>query len=103
MRGGGEKIWADGLDRGERAALEAKLVVNPARSPFIAGSATPSFIREKIVGDVTREFRRYAAVVHDSSNPVQKLIVITNEHAAVPFFQGLLDKFRIPGRVLVRR
>lgn len=103
MRGGGKKIWADGLDGVERTALEAKFVVNPARSPFIAGSTTPSFIREKIVGDVTHEFRRYAAVVHDSSNPVRKLVVITNERAAVPFFQGLLDTFRIPGRVVVRR
>ncbi len=102
LTGGGEQIWADGLDAASGAALEAKFVVNPGRSPFIRGSKAPDFIREKIVGEVTDEFRRYAAVVADVENPILELTVFVNDRRAVPFFEGLMRRFKIPGQILVR-
>ncbi|MED5371892.1 MAG: SpvB/TcaC N-terminal domain-containing protein [Myxococcota bacterium] len=102
ISGGGERIWADGLDATQQAALEAKSLVNPGRSPFIPGSAAPPFIRAKITGQVAEEIRRYGAVIADDSNPVRQLIVRVSDSRAVPFFEDLMTRFRVPGRVEVR-
>ncbi len=74
----------------------------PERSPFIPDSNIPPFIRDKIVGEVEDEFRRYAAVLHDSNTPAKGLEVIINDPRAVPFFERLLKKYNIPGSVVVK-
>ena len=102
ISGGGEKVWADGLDAPLAAALESKFIVQPGRSPFIPGSMAPPFIRQKIVGEVTDEFRRYAAVIQDAKTPLRQLIVYVSDPAAVPFFRDLMSRFSIPGTVIVR-
>jgi RHS repeat-associated protein len=103
VSGGGEKIWADGLDSASTSVLEAKFIADPARSPFVAGSSVPEFIRTKIVAEVTDEFRRYGAVVADPSNPLTQVQVIVNDAAAAPFFADLMRRLEIPGHVVVRR
>jgi Domain of unknown function (DUF4157) len=102
LRGGGEKIWADGVRSTDAHLLEAKFVENPASSPFIPGSKCPQFIRDKIVAEVNEEFRRYGAILNDSNTPAKALEVITNDQQAVPFFQDLLTKYNIPGQIVVK-
>nr|WP_235497981.1 RHS repeat-associated core domain-containing protein [Frankia sp. R43] len=100
--GGGERVWADGLDQNTGELLDAKFIGNPGRSPFIPGSGIPDFIRSQIATKTDDEFRRYSAVINDSSNPLTGLRVITNAPGAVPYFQGLMRKYNIPGSVVVR-
>jgi len=101
VKGNGEEVWADGIRSSDQLLLEAKCVSNPSSSPFIPGSQCPDFIRKNIVAQIEDEFRRYAAVIADSSTPVKGLEVIVNDKAAQPFFEGLLEKYNIPGRVVV--
>lgn len=101
VTGGGEKVWADGIELQSRSLLEAKYVGTPGRSPFIEGSQCYPFVRAKIVGQVEDEFRRYAAVLKDPSTPVKTLRVIINNQDAVPFFEKLLAKYGIQGQVVV--
>jgi hypothetical protein len=98
--GGGQSVWADGIEATD--LLDAKFVGNPARSPFIPGSAIPDKIRAMIHAQTESEFSRYAAVINDSGNPFTGLRVITNHQGAVPYFQGLMSKFGINGTVVVR-
>ncbi|NNJ03423.1 sugar-binding protein [Streptomyces sp. PKU-MA01144] len=100
--GGGERVWADGLDRNTGELLDAKFIEKPGRSPFIPGSGIPDFIRSKITAKMDDEFSRYAAVINDPSNPLTGLRVITNHSGAVPYFQGLMQQHGIPGSVVVR-
>ncbi|MGQ5226617.1 DUF6531 domain-containing protein [Streptomyces sp. yara] len=99
--GGGERVWADGIDGNTAELLDAKHVGKPGDSPFIPGSKTPPFIRDKIIKDLDEEFRRYGAVVNDPNNPAVGLRVVTNHPDAVPFFQGLMQQHGVPGRVVV--
>lgn len=99
--GGGEEVWADGIDAHTSELLDAKHVGKPNVSPFIPTSGIPPFIRNKIVANLDDEFRRYGAVVNDPGNPVNGLRVITNHPDAVPFFQGLMQQHGVPGRVVV--
>jgi len=100
--GGGERVWADGFDRDTGELLDAKFIDKPGRSPFIPGSGIPDFIRSKIAAKTDDEFRRYAAVINDPSNPLTGLRVITNHSDAVPYFQGLMQQHGIPGSVVLR-
>lgn len=102
LRGGGEKVDADGYRVTDGGALEAKHVGNPARSPFRDDSSIPEPVREKILRQQDDEFRRYGQVVNDPSNPVRRVEVITNDPRAVPYFERLMDKYSIQGRVVVK-
>jgi hypothetical protein len=101
VRDGGEEIWADGINFQTGQLLEAKYIENPANSPYVSDSKIPPFIRTKVVNDVENEFRRYAAVINDPTTPVLELQVIVNIEEAVPFFEGLLLQFQLPGSVVV--
>jgi hypothetical protein len=102
IKGGGAEIWADGINFQTGELLEAKFIETPKSSPFINNSQIPPFIRAKIVGEIENEFRRYAAIINDSDTPVVGLQVIVNIAEAVPFFEGLIQKFNIPGMVVTR-
>jgi hypothetical protein len=102
ISGGGEEIWADGILISNAHALEAKFVRRPGRSPFVGGSDAPPFIRSSIGAEVDDEFRRYAAVIADRGNPLLGLEVITNDAAAVPYFESLMKRLSLKGRVIVR-
>lgn len=69
--------------------------------PFMA-LAMPPAIRATIVSRLENEMARYSAVIGDASNPTRGLEVITNDPRAVPFFQDLLTKYGIPGKVVVQ-
>ena len=99
--GGGSQVWADGIE-GISTLLDAKYVGNPGRSPFVPGSAIPDKIRGFINAKIESEFSRYADVINDPTTPFERLRVITNEPGAVPYFEGLLSRFGIPGEVVVR-
>ncbi|NET59915.1 MAG: hypothetical protein F6K47_28325 [Symploca sp. SIO2E6] len=101
VRDGGEEIWADGINFQTGQLLEAKFIGNPVNSPYISNSNVPPFIRNKAVGDVNNEFRRYAAVINDPETPVIGLQVIVNIKEAVPFFESLLSQFNLPGSIIV--
>ena len=103
LEGAGEKVWADGPITSEGLALDAKFVKKPRRSPFIQDSNMPYDIRGLINQRVEREFRRYAAVIRDPNTPIVGLRVITNDRRAVPYLRSLMDKYRIPGRIVLRR
>ena len=102
VSGGGEQVWADGARTDTARLVEAKHVGQPDKSPFIAGSQCEDWLRLKIEKDVAGEFRRYAAVINDPSTPATFLEVIVNDARAVPYFEGLLRRFGIPGEVVVR-
>jgi hypothetical protein len=102
LEGGGVKVWADGLDAPTAKVQEAKLVDNPGRSPFVDGSACPSYVRDAIREKVENEFERYAKVINDPSTPVDGLQVIVSHPAAIPYFTTLMERLRIPGTILVK-
>jgi hypothetical protein len=102
VEGGGERVWADGVRPDGGDLLDAKFVDNPDRSPFVPTSGLPPYVRQKIVAKLEDEFRRYAKVVNDAASPYRRLEVITNNERAVPFFEDLMRRYQIPGRVVVR-
>jgi hypothetical protein len=67
----------------------------------VSESQVPDFVRDDVIADVADEFFRYAAVINDPNTPVTGLEVITNERKAVALFQDLLNRYNIPGRVVV--
>ena len=100
ISGGGKQLWADGIR--DTVIQEAKYIGNPERSPFIAGSKIPEFLRTKIVSDVEGEFARMAEIINSGETPLKSVEVITNNAQAVPFFEGLLKNFGLQGKVLVK-
>ncbi len=99
VQGGGQKIWADGIQLEKSFLLECKFITKLNKSPFVSGSQIPDFIRDDIIADVKDEFFRYAAVINDPHTPVIGLEVIINEPKALPFFQD--NQYQIPGHVVV--
>jgi hypothetical protein len=102
VEGGGERIWTDGARMETARLVEVKFIASPEKSPFIQGSQCDTRIRAIIQEEVTAEFRRYAAVLADTSTPAVGLEVIVNDARAAPFFEELLRAWAIPGEVLVR-
>jgi hypothetical protein len=101
VKDGSKEIWADGIDFETGELLEAKFIENPAKSPYLSNSEIPPFIRAKILGEVENEFRRYTAVINDPNTPVTALKIIVNIEEAKPFFESLLLKFNLSGRVVI--
>jgi hypothetical protein len=96
------EIWADGINTKTGELLEAKFIENLTKSPFVDNSNIPIFIRDKITKEVDNEFRRYGAIINDDDTPVVALQVIVNIPEAVPFFTELLNKYKIPGQIVVK-
>lgn len=80
---------------------EAKFVGDSGSSPFVEGSDAPDFIRSKILTEQQSEFQRFQSVIADPNVPFNSLNVLTNQPAAVPYFQNLMDLYQIPGSVKV--
>jgi hypothetical protein len=102
MRAGDVKIDADGFRTIDATALDTKHVGSESRSPYVPGSDTPDFVRQKILGQFEYELQRYRAVIDSPDTPVRGLEIITNDPRAVPYFEEMLDKHGITGRVVVR-
>lgn len=99
ISGGGEKFFTDGIE--DSAILETKLVTDPVRSPFIPSSDIPGFLRTRIVGEIDNEFARIAKIIADPTNPMRSVRVIVSDRRAQPFFEALLKKYSIVGKVVV--
>lgn len=104
ITGNGEKIWADGIDKSNKSAVEAKYIDNPDESPFIENSnfyADPKPWQQKLLNEVDDEFRRYGQVLNDPNVPLKELTVKVSDEGAVPFFDRLMTKYGIHGRIVV--
>jgi RHS repeat-associated protein len=99
IAGGGEEIWADGIDGNE--LIDTKFV-DSAQSPYVPDSGVPDFVQAKIDAQQASEMSRYAAVINDGSTPFTSLRVVTNSNAAVPYFENLMSESGVPGEVVVR-
>jgi hypothetical protein len=97
--GGGTAIDADGFEG--TSLLDAKYVGDPSISPYVDGSNAPSFLRDMVLVQQQYEFQRYQAVINGPSVPFENLNVLTNEPAAVPYFQRLFEQYQVPGEVQV--
>lgn len=101
LKGGGEQVWADGVNLGDAHLVEIKHVNDPDTSPFIDGSKCGAAVRDMIRDQVSKEFKRYAAIINDPATPAVGLEVIVNDARAIPFLQMLMQQFGIPGRIRV--
>ncbi|HZH13347.1 MAG TPA: restriction endonuclease fold toxin-2 domain-containing protein [Archangium sp.] len=101
VRGGGKEVWADGYRSSDAHLLDAKHVEKPDSSPFIKGSRCIERVRDSIRLKEFDQFSRYAAILKDPMTPAVGLEVILNDARAVPFFEGLMREFGIPGRLVV--
>jgi hypothetical protein len=101
VKGGGEKVWADGARASDAHLIEIKHVEKPDTSPFVMGSSCDDSVRQLIRKKEANQFSRYAAVILDPKTPVVGLEVVVNDGRAVAFFEALLREFRIPGHVVV--
>ncbi len=97
--GDAAKVDIDGFNG--TTILEAKFVNSPGRSPFLAGSDAPDFIRDLVLEQQMDEFQRLGSVLADPKVPFNNLEVRVNDVRAVPYFQALIEKFEIPGVVRV--
>jgi hypothetical protein len=100
--GPGEVIDADGIRPSTGTVLESKFVGDPATTPYRINSGLPEHVRDSINAKTVDEFRRYAGVFRSGRTPLRELEVITNHPVAVPYLEGLMRRFGIPGRVVVR-
>ncbi|MDX2306258.1 MAG: hypothetical protein NW226_25845 [Microscillaceae bacterium] len=98
--GGGTKFWVDGIRND--VILETKYVKNPDKSPFISETSIPDFIREKVIKEVEDEFSRMSRIINDPNNPLKSVEVIINELKAKDFFEKILKKYNIPGKVTIK-
>src|SRR5580658_4566130 len=99
VSGGGTAIDVDGIEGS--TLQDAKYVGSPSNSPYVDGSNVPDFLRQKVLAQQDYEIQRYQAVIGDPAVPFDSLDVLTNEPAAVPYFQRLLDSYGLPGQVRV--
>jgi hypothetical protein len=102
LHGNGHEVWADGVDEARGVAVDAKHIEDASKSPFVETSNVPPFIREKIDREIRDEMYRYGEVIKDGGNDLQALEIVTNEQAAVPYFEKLIDEFGINGGVVVK-
>jgi hypothetical protein len=102
VSGSGEQVWADGARLDSARLVEVKHIGAADNSPFVPGSTCDDYVRAMIQDEVAEEFSRYAAVINDPQTPAVALEVVLNESRAAPFFKALLQRFGIPGEVLVR-
>jgi hypothetical protein len=98
VTGGGEIIWADGIDGS--TLVDAKFVGSD-QSPYVPGSGVPGFIQDKIDAQQESEMRRYSAVINDSDSGFTDLRIVTNLEGAVSYFEGMMNTFGVPGEVVV--
>ena len=100
IEGGGESIWADGIEENGCVVLDCKAVRDPNNSPQL-GTAT-QFFENMYRQDQMAELRRYEAVISDNCNPLTKLRIVVNNQDAQPFWRSLLQNLSIQWDIVVR-
>jgi hypothetical protein len=93
--GGGEKIWADGVNPSKRALLDAKH--NPGDFYTLDSYNKKPFM----YGDLEDEFRRYGKIIADKSNPTEELIIYISRESesSISLFKHLANKYNVPVKV----
>ena len=99
IEGNGEKVWADGINETTNHAQDAKYVGDVRKSPYVENSSAPEFLQIKIQD----EFERYSKVINADDNPLEGLEIFTNTEESSKYFQKLLDKFGINGKVIIKK
>ena len=99
IEGNGEKVWADGINETTNHAQDAKYVGDVRKSPYVENSSAPEFLQIKIED----EFERYSKVINADDNPLEGLEIFTNTEESSRYFQKLLDKFGINGKVIIKK
>ena len=99
IEGNGEKVWADGINETTNHAQDAKYVGDVRKSPYVENSSAPEFLQFKIED----EFERYSKVINADDNPLEGLEIFTNTEESSKYFQKLLDKFGINGKVIIKK
>jgi hypothetical protein len=99
--GSAREIWADGIRAEDGFLLDAKHVGNPGSSPYIDGSRAPDFVRDSARSQFEHEVRRYSSLIWDSDAPFRGLEIITNDANAARYFEEVLVRYNVPGRVVV--
>jgi hypothetical protein len=102
VSGGGQRVWADGVNPGKAMLREVKYIESPDKSPYVPSSNCNAEIRALIKEQTLDQFQRYAAVLRDEATPAVALEVITNEVRAVPFFEALMREAGVLGEVVVK-
>lgn len=99
ITGGGDKIWADGVDNTSKALVDAKH--NPGDFYTMESYTQKSFL----YGDLENEFQRYSAIIREATNPAEKLIIyISNDKASSKsLFHFLATKHNVPTEVIVSK
>ncbi|PSM43648.1 type IV secretion protein Rhs [Streptomyces dioscori] len=98
VSGGGVKIWADGV--AGTKLVDAKYVSGKS-SPFVLPGIKNARVQGFIDNSIADEMKRYAAVIGDDANRYDGLRIVTNTKAAVPYFEGMMKKYKVPGSVSV--
>jgi hypothetical protein len=93
------QVYVDGYTGS--AIDEAKFVGNAGSSPFVDGSRVPDLVKALVLQKQQRQFQRLGAIIADPDVPFNKINVLTNHPAAVPYFRNLMDLYSIPGSVTV--
>ena len=83
-----------------RTILEAKFTDNFNSSPFIPGTMDP-FVERIIQGKLDKEFEKFGILINDQSIPFNEIEVLINDDRMIPYFESLLQKYNLPGRVKV--
>ena len=99
IEGNGEKVWADGIDEATNHAQDAKYVGDVHKSPYVENSSAPEFLQIKIED----ELERYSKVINADDNPLEGLEIITNTEESAKYFQKLLDKFGVNGKITIKK
>ena len=99
IEGNGEKVWADGINETTNHAQDAKYVGDVRKSPYVENSSAPEFLQFKIEDEI----ERYSKVINADDNPLEGLEIFTNTEESSKYFQKLLDKFGINGKVIIKK
>ncbi len=93
----------DDLDEVERTLVDAKYT-SPTDSPWVdGGKKPPGWLKAKIRKEADQQMQRYGDILRSGRVPAEKLIIRTNDRAAQSYFEGLMRRHGVPGRVgLVR-
>ena len=99
IAGGGEEIWADGINFDEALIREAKFASNPFNSPVIASSSAAPVAKAQYQARLDAQLEQYAAIIHDRNNPIRGLQMITNNIEAAALLFDRMSAAGIRGRV----
>lgn len=98
IKGGNEKIWADGIKINENKVVDAKH--NPGNFYTMKNYETKPFLYQ----DLESEFKRYSAIINDTTTPVNELIIYIskNNDDSIKLFEYLGNKYNVKTKVILK-